>query len=254
MSALVTYLKQITAAEEDGTVCLTLSSNDIGTLTIRNKSIVAATVGERTGNKAVSIIKVADIVHMKFWKGITTRRDVKRMVRLNIEIGSIAPIEEMHPEGVDITDSSVFDSSTIDSTVNFEYGDDSENRTPVSDSPQEQHIEPSTPIYSSDNDEDDNLQDESPSSANIAENAASTPTNENKTYSLSEENHQTIEQYLIRRLGPVAEIVIDDALARATSDTEFVALISKDLYSENEVQAFTILTNDLFNLYIDIGE
>lgn len=101
MKALLRYVQKIISSGKDGTINIMIDTGDVGTLTIRKRSIVAATLEDATGKEALEAIKLANIIHMEFWMGIVTKSDIQKMIRIQAETNALSPIpeDEMHPEG-----------------------------------------------------------------------------------------------------------------------------------------------------------
>lgn len=101
MKAILQYVQKVIASSKDGTICITIDTGEVATLTVRNRSIVAASLEESTGKEALESIKLATIAHMEFWVDITLRSDIQKMVGIQTETNALSPIpkEEMFPDG-----------------------------------------------------------------------------------------------------------------------------------------------------------
>ena len=104
MKAILQYVQKVIASGKDGTICILIDTGEVASLTIKERSIVAATLEDSTGKEALEAIKLAVIVHMEFWNGITRKADVHKMIVTQAETNSLAPIpdDELSPEGVPI--------------------------------------------------------------------------------------------------------------------------------------------------------
>ena len=104
MKAILQYLQKVIASGKDGTICILIDTGEVASLTIKDRSIVAATLEDATGKQALEAIKLAVIIHMEFWNGITRKSDVHKMIVTQAETNALAPIpeDELSPEGVPI--------------------------------------------------------------------------------------------------------------------------------------------------------
>ena len=101
MKAILQYVQKVIASNKDGTICITIDTGEVATLTVKNRSIVAASLEEATGKEALETIKLATIAHMEFWVDITLRSDIQKMIGIQAETNALSPIpkEEMFPDG-----------------------------------------------------------------------------------------------------------------------------------------------------------
>jgi hypothetical protein len=116
MKAILTYVQRVIASKKDGTICIFIDTGEVATLTVKNRSIVAASLEDSSGKEALESIKLATIIHMEFWMGITQKSDIHKMIKLQAETNALSPIpeDEMHPEGAPLVeDSEHNDSSTL---------------------------------------------------------------------------------------------------------------------------------------------
>ncbi len=104
MKAILQYVQKVIASGKDGTICILIDTGEVASLTIKERSIVAATLEDSTGKQALEAIKLAVIIHMEFWNGITRKSDVHKMIVTQAETNALAPIpeDELSPEGVPI--------------------------------------------------------------------------------------------------------------------------------------------------------
>lgn len=104
MKAILQYVQKVIASGKDGTICILIDTGEVASLTVRDRSIVAATLEDSTGKEALEAIKLAVIIHMEFWNGITRKSDVHKMIVTQAETNALAPIpeDELSPEGVPI--------------------------------------------------------------------------------------------------------------------------------------------------------
>ncbi|MCP3953487.1 MAG: hypothetical protein GY697_14910 [Desulfobacterales bacterium] len=102
MKAILRYVQKVIASNRDGTICITIDTGEMATLTVKKRSIVAASLEEATGKEALETIKLATITHMEFWADITLRSDIQKMIGIQTETNALSPKpkEEMFPEGV----------------------------------------------------------------------------------------------------------------------------------------------------------
>ena len=116
MKAILSYVQRVIASSKDGTISLRIDTGEIGSITVKNRSIVAATLNGHSGKEALEAIKLAVIVHMEFWTGILLKSDIQRMMQIQSDTHEISPIpeEELYPEGatlptepIDMGDSSI---------------------------------------------------------------------------------------------------------------------------------------------------
>ncbi|MCP4009525.1 MAG: hypothetical protein GY726_08420 [Proteobacteria bacterium] len=101
MKAILQYVQKVIASDKDGTICITIDTGEMATLTIKNRSIVAASLEEATGKEALETIKLATITHMEFWVGITLRSDIQKMIGIQADTNALSPKpkEEIFPDG-----------------------------------------------------------------------------------------------------------------------------------------------------------
>ena len=101
MKAILQYVQKIITLGKDGTIYLRIDTGEMATVTILNKSIVAASLDNTLGKEALEVIKLAVITHMEFWDGITQKQDIQRMILVQTETDKIAqmPKDEMRPYG-----------------------------------------------------------------------------------------------------------------------------------------------------------
>ncbi len=101
MKAILQYVQKVIASAKDGTICITIDTGDVGTLTIKSRTVVAASLEDLSGRQALEAIKLATISHMEFWMGITRKSDIQKMIRIQADTNALSPIpeDEMHPEG-----------------------------------------------------------------------------------------------------------------------------------------------------------
>ncbi len=104
MKAILQYVQKVIASGKDGTICILIDTGEVASLTVKDRSIVAATLEESIGKEALEAIKLATITHMEFWNGITRKGDVHKMIVTQAETNALAPIpdDELAPEGVPI--------------------------------------------------------------------------------------------------------------------------------------------------------
>ena len=104
MKAILQYVQKVIASGKDGTICILIDTGEVASLTVKDRSIVAATLEDSTGKEALEAIKLAVIIHMEFWNGITRKSDVHKMIVTQAETNALAPIptDELSPEGVPI--------------------------------------------------------------------------------------------------------------------------------------------------------
>ena len=104
MRAILQYVQKVIASGKDGTICITIETGEVATLTVKDRSIVAATLDDSTGKAALEAIKLAVITHMEFWNEITRKQDIQRMVTTQSETNALAPVpeDELYPEGAPI--------------------------------------------------------------------------------------------------------------------------------------------------------
>jgi hypothetical protein len=81
MSAILQYAKKFIESGKDGTICVCLSTGEIGTLTIINRSIVSATLGRFTGKAALTAIKQSNITDAAFWTDVVDKNNIQRMLQ-----------------------------------------------------------------------------------------------------------------------------------------------------------------------------
>ena len=106
MKAILTYVQRVIASKKDGTICIFIDTGEVATLTIKNRSIVSASLEDSTGKQALEAIKLATIVHMEFWVGITQKHDIHKMITLQAETNALSPIpeDEMYSEGAPLNE------------------------------------------------------------------------------------------------------------------------------------------------------
>jgi hypothetical protein len=123
MKAILRYVQKVIASKKDGTISITIDTGEVATLTVKNRSIVAASLEDSSGKEALEAIKLATIVHMEFWKAITQKSDIQKMIHIQAETNALSPIpeDEMHPEGTPLV----------------EYGDHEDATAEVSESEHE---------------------------------------------------------------------------------------------------------------------
>lgn len=133
MKAILQYLQKAIASGKDGTICILIDTGEVASLTIKDRSIVAATLEDSTGKQALEAIKLAVIIHMEFWNGITRRSDVHKMIVTQAETNALAPIpaDELSPEGVPIP------VDTDDRELENEEEEDITETTPPKPAPEE---------------------------------------------------------------------------------------------------------------------
>jgi len=101
MKAILQYVQKVIASNKDGTICITIDTGEVATLTVKNRSIVAASLEDSSGKEALEAIKLATISHMEFWMGITQKSDIYKMIKIQAETNALSPIpeDEMFPDG-----------------------------------------------------------------------------------------------------------------------------------------------------------
>ncbi|MCP3951450.1 MAG: hypothetical protein GY697_04435 [Desulfobacterales bacterium] len=102
MKAILQYVQKVIASNRDGTICITIDTGETATLTVKKRSIVAASLEEATGKEALETIKLATVTHMEFWADIMVRSDIQKMIDIQTETNALSPKpkEEMFPDGV----------------------------------------------------------------------------------------------------------------------------------------------------------
>lgn len=80
MSAIIQYAKIFIESGQNGTICTYLNSGELGTITIRNRAIVAVTLGALRGKAAFAAIQQANIVDTAFWADVVLKDDIQRML------------------------------------------------------------------------------------------------------------------------------------------------------------------------------
>jgi len=114
MKAILRYVQKVIASKKDGTISITIDTGEVATLTVKNRSIVAASLEDSSGKEALEAIKLATITHMEFWMAITQKSDIQKMIRIQAETNALSPIpkDEMHPEGAPLVDDHEHQEST----------------------------------------------------------------------------------------------------------------------------------------------
>jgi len=104
MKAILQYVQQAISSGKDGTICILIDTGEVASLTVKDRSIVGATLEDTNGKEALEAIKLATIIHMEFWNGITRKNDVHKMIVTQAETNALAPVpdDELAPEGVPI--------------------------------------------------------------------------------------------------------------------------------------------------------
>ena len=202
MKALLQYVQQVIASGQDGTISALLDTGEIGTLTVRKRSIVAASLADSTGKAALESLKLAEIVHMEFWKGILRKNDVHKMVVLQSETNALSPIpeDELCPAGA---------------PIEVDENDDRE-----SDS--------TTEVEDSDMGTDDK--------EDLGESEIKHEPQE--TLQLSSRHVEALTAALLEYVGPAADILIQGAVAEANTADELIELLCKELFSDKERDDF----------------
>lgn len=106
MKAILRYVQKVIASKKDGTISITIDTGEVATLTVKSRSIVAASLEDSSGKEALEAIKLATITHMEFWMAITQKSDIQKMIRIQAETNALSPIpeDELHPEGAPLVE------------------------------------------------------------------------------------------------------------------------------------------------------
>ncbi len=101
MKAILQYVQKVIASNKDGTISITIDTGEVATLTVKNRSIVAASLEDSGGKEALEAIKLATIAHMEFWAGITQKSDIHKMIAIQAETNALSPMpeDEIFPGG-----------------------------------------------------------------------------------------------------------------------------------------------------------
>ena len=102
---MLQYVQRVMVTGKDGTICVITDTNDVGTLTLKNRSVIGATLRGTTGKVALQALKTVQIVHMEFWGDIIVKRNIQRMVEIQEETNEISPPpkDELFPEGAELS-------------------------------------------------------------------------------------------------------------------------------------------------------
>lgn len=129
MKAILQYVQKVIASNKDGTICITIDTGEVATLTVKNRSIVAASLEDATGKEALESIKLATISHMEFWIDIVQKNDIQKMIALQADTNALSPIprEEMHPDGTPlVVDKDELEESATESETQQSSGNTNE--------------------------------------------------------------------------------------------------------------------------------
>ena len=201
MKALLQYVQQVIASGQDGTISALLDTGEIGTLTVRKRSIVAASLEDSTGKAALESLKLAKIVHMELWKGILRKNDVHKMVVLQSETNALSPIpeDELCPEGapIEVDENDDEDTGSIDDEESDTEADEKEDlgESEIKHEPEE-------------------------------------------TLELSSKHIEALTTALLEYVGPAADILIQGAVEQANTPDELIELLCKELFSDKERDDF----------------
>ena len=202
MKAILQYVQKVIASNKDGTINMVIDTGEIATLTVKNRSIVAASLDDHTGKEALETIKLATIKHMEFWAGITQKSDIHKMIAIQAETNALSPLpeEEMHPEGAPIE------------------LDDDENDTPDAD-------------MDMDSDSDSDMESDQLSSE-IKQEPEETP-------HLTEKEADILSGILTDYIGPAANIVVESCIEQARDMDHLIKLLAEELFSDQERDEFS---------------
>lgn len=105
MNSMLQYVQKVMVTGRDGTICIITDTNEVGTLTLKNRSVIGATLRGTTGKVALQALKTVPIIHMEFWGDILVKRNIQRMVEIQEETNEISPPppDELFPEGAEIS-------------------------------------------------------------------------------------------------------------------------------------------------------
>jgi hypothetical protein len=202
MKAILQYVQKIIASKKDGTISIMIETGETATLTIKNRSIVAASLEKTSGKEALEAIKLANIQHMEFWMGITQKSDIQKMIGIQTDTNALSPIpeDEMHPEGAPLS------GQTDPPSVN-----------PVPPAKTRPAVETSS-------------KSDQPQKAREQSTEEPPP--------LSDEDISALASALTDYIGPAAGIIIESLVEQASDIDHLIQLLSDELFSDKDRTEF----------------
>lgn len=204
MKAILQYVQKVIASGKDGTICITIETGEVATLTVKDRSIVAATLDESTGKAALEAIKLAVITHMEFWNEITRKQDIQRMVTTQAETNALAPVpeDELYPEGAPFA----MDTTDSDESGSDESGDDANPP------------EPAPPHSGADQARSESIPIEP---------------------QISEQHIRLLSEIMTSYIGPAANIVVESVVESASDMDDIIKKLGEELFDDKERSEFS---------------
>ena len=201
MKAILRYVQKVIAANNDGTICISIDTGEVATLTVKNRSIVAASLEDSTGKAALEAIKLATISHMEFWMGITQKSDIQKMINIQADTNALSPIpgDEMYPDGAPLVEAGEQQEEAGDGDGDEDEAEDSEAEQPASEAKAE----------------------------------AEEPTH------LTEKDVEALSNALTEYIGPAASILVEGSIEQARNIDHLIELLSDELFSDNDRENFS---------------